>query len=523
MKLFSMIFFTAILLTVSPAEGATTGISGDVSGTWSDDVWVDGDIRVPPGETLIIEPGVFVRFTGRFKFTVEGRLDSIGTPDDRIVLTRAYPTNESKWRGLRFDHADDASCLEYCRIEYARGDGDYPDVRGGGVWIHYCSPTVRHCVITKNYSHNGAYNGTGGGISLDESSQSIIEYNHILDNRADSGGGINVGWESDAVIRYNVIEDNYAFFAGGGIYVSANSESAIYGNVIQENTAAGWGGGGGINLWSGTIYYDTYSHVYNNLILNNVASFGADGDGGGIYSRYDTSKIYNNTLVGNQAQYGGGLFVVTFSYLRPEVYNCILWNNSAPAGKEIYLYPETGSEAEVSYCDVEGGWPGNGNIDADPLFVDAAEGDCHLLFGSPCLDVGDGSLPYLPELDFEGDPRQAIETVDMGADEFYTHLYYTGEDTPGGKVEVKMTALPGTAPVGLFLSTGVLEDPMTTKWGAWYLDFPVKGPILLSPVPSNGLILLPGTIPANAPGSYGIPMQALMGNVFTNLCLMEVE
>jgi hypothetical protein len=66
---------------------------------------------------------------------------------------------------------------------------------------------------------------------------------------------------------------------------------------------------------------------------------------------------------------------------------------------------------------VEGGWPGEGNIDADPLFVDAdGANDLHLLGGSPCLDAGDNSaIAVWMTKDVEGNPRIMNGTVDMGA------------------------------------------------------------------------------------------------------------
>lgn len=40
------------------------------------------------------------------------------------------------------------------------------------------------------------------------------------------------------------------------------------------------------------------------------------------------------------------------------------------------------------YSDIQGGWSGIGNINADPLFVDTANGDYRLQGGSPCIDAG---------------------------------------------------------------------------------------------------------------------------------------
>jgi len=79
---------------------------------------------------------------------------------------------------------------------------------------------------------------------------------------------------------------------------------------------------------------------------------------------------------------------------------------------------------------VEGGYPGTGNIEANPQFIDPATGDFHLQADSPCIDAGDNSAPALPANDFEGDARKidaptVADTgngtppiVDMGADEY---------------------------------------------------------------------------------------------------------
>ena len=51
------------------------------------------------------------------------------------------------------------------------------------------------------------------------------------------------------------------------------------------------------------------------------------------------------------------------------------------------------------------------NVDTDPLFVDSAQNDFHLINNSPCIGAGadsaqvSGKLYYAPVLDFEGNPR----------------------------------------------------------------------------------------------------------------------
>ncbi len=68
-------------------------------------------------------------------------------------------------------------------------------------------------------------------------------------------------------------------------------------------------------------------------------------------------------------------------------------------------FSSTGTPA-VAYSNIQGGWPGTGNIDADPLFVDPVNGDYHLLAGSPCIDGADNiAVPVGIDTDLDGNPR----------------------------------------------------------------------------------------------------------------------
>ncbi len=63
---------------------------------------------------------------------------------------------------------------------------------------------------------------------------------------------------------------------------------------------------------------------------------------------------------------GGG--ITSVHYAHPILINNIFWANTP---REIHV--RGNSSANVSYCDVRGGYEGTGNIDIDPFIVAAYE------------------------------------------------------------------------------------------------------------------------------------------------------
>jgi hypothetical protein len=297
--------------------------------------------------------------------------------------------------------------------------------------------------------------------------------------------------------------------------------------IFSGNSAGGVTGGGGM-------FNADCSPVVADCVFNgNYAE-----NGGGMYNRKAGLILINCTFSKNTGSWrGGGMFLCEKS--SPTVTNTVLWENNATKGREIWMGLEwpggKPSTLAIRYSDVKGGkasvyieqgstldW-GAGMIDSDPLFVDEVNSDFHLTFNSPCRGSGDNSA-VLDLHDFEGDPRIAYGTVDMGADEFHTHLYWTGDAAPGGNVEIKLVGLPGTSPVGLCIGTGVLDPAIPSMWGDWYLQFPIIGPVDLGSITSpEGVLIVPDVIPATPPPPYSLPMQALIGAELSNLCVLMVE
>ena len=254
----------------------------------------------------------------------------------------------------------------------------------------------------------------------------------------------------------------------------------------------------------------------NNVIADNTTT----ASGGGVYCFSCSPDMVNNTFAGNQAGSGRGGAIAGNNF-QSMIVNSILWGNSAPSGPEIGV--GTLDDPIVTYCDVQGGWSGQGNIDTDPLFVDLAGGDYRLTYSSPCRDAGDDTA-VVALCDFEGDPRIAHGAVDMGADEFHTHLYWMGDATPGGQVALKIVDIPSTTPVILFVGSGMLATPIhLTKYGDWYLEFPLLLEAGLGSVPADGVLELSASIPSNITVPVTLPMQALSGMMLTNPSVMTIE
>ncbi len=126
----------AISIGLGAVPANASEVSGSQSGRWTltgSPYIALGDVIVPKGQALTIEPGVVVKFLDNYGLRVEGTLTAIGRPADRIVFTSvndgefdtsARPPRSSPspkdWKGLEFTGADaQASRREHCILRYS--------------------------------------------------------------------------------------------------------------------------------------------------------------------------------------------------------------------------------------------------------------------------------------------------------------------------------------------------------------------------------------------------------------------
>jgi len=169
---------------------------------------------------------------------------------------------------------------------------------------------------------------------------------------------------------------------GGGM-VNLDSRPTVNNCILSGNLAT-LGGAGMGNLNSSPV-------VTNCLFNGNVT---VAGIGAGMLNMGGCRPVLTNcTFVGNAATSGHALACDSAGRSRPNnviITNCILWNG----GDEIRCYDS--SVLTVAYSDVQGTWPGAGNIAADPVFTLPSVGSWRLWTGSPCIDAGDKTLSMGP-------------------------------------------------------------------------------------------------------------------------------
>ncbi len=313
-------------------------LSGAVFGTLtkaSSPYTVTSDITVPASQSLTIEAGVELRFKGNVSFFVDGTLTAIGTVTDSIRFTSNQGQPQTgDWNGIIY-RAGSSGEVRYAVLEYA----------ATGLTATGAAPTVSR--------------------------------SHMRNNN----NGIDCFAGSNALIKWNLLTGH----ANSAVRCNA-SNPTILGNVIRHNDAL-----------DAAISCDAAAPVIQQNVVRQNGSSAVDCING------STAKIWHNTLVGNQAG-------VTITDSNVEIKSNLI-------GLNTFGIQNDGGLPVVAYNDVWGNASGNfqgmpagvgdltttnangdpadafGNIQLDPLFVDAGSGDYQLQSGSPAIDAGDPGNP----------------------------------------------------------------------------------------------------------------------------------
>jgi parallel beta-helix repeat protein len=369
------------------ASAASPGTSVLVmtSGTYLENVNVNHSGSLGTPITFGPAPGASVTISGQSHgFTVTSQswititgFNITGTSSDGILLTNAshivLTGNHVSYAGQPVSGQTEPGITLSGTTDSQIDNNTVDNNTSAGIGLYSGSTGVE---VGHNLLFNNAAKWTRLAVAIDvQSASATVDYNFVYDNE-DSGIQLYPGADNGAVFG-NVTFNN----GDHGIDVRNVSGGVVTGNTVYHNCTSG------INV-EGT---STNSIIENNIAVDNA-----------VYPAYNgisCSRGTGNIRIADSApttttQNFNLVYLTTAGHL----YEWLATSYSSPA----LLFAATGQEA-------------NG-IQADPTWVNSANGNFHLVPSSPAIDSANSAAPSEPAFDIEGNQRvDDPATTDHGA------------------------------------------------------------------------------------------------------------
>lgn len=330
-----------------------------------------------------------------------------------------FENNTAEYGGGLYLGGSDAT-VQQCTFLNNTGDG------GGGMTTVDSDPMISGCLFDDNHAVEDGFIifGTGGG-ALVVRGRPTFDQCQFLRNDASDGGAI-FSRETTVIITGCSFSSNRAKF--GGAMASELSFVNVTDSMFSSNRADFWGGA----------IDDTASRL--TLERSYLGSNIAGQEGGAVYLFASGPTVFRNTIfrANSGGDVGGAIACLEDSQIAIE--HCTFRDNRASTadgislgdpdgilggsdltitnsilsdgGDEIQVFAD--ATVSVTYSNVQGSFPGAGNINAFPRFLGLD--DLRLLPNSPGINAGAPDfLPQADETDIDGNPRLQGCRTDMGA------------------------------------------------------------------------------------------------------------
>lgn len=349
-------------------------VSGPVAGYWANTntYIVTGDIRIPAQDTLIIQPGTNIRFTGNFSVLDTGLLIASGTTTDPILFTSNYAgPAPGDWNQISVSNS--ASIIDHCIIEYAKYGvtcSSYSPVISNNIirQIVYTGISCMYCAahIFQNEVYNIINTNNYAAVGIWADGGATVECNHIYNCSSTQYHGYGMITGAKSTVRNNHIHNISGPSGNWGIWENADT-SWIYNNYIHDAN---------IGIEVGNTGQAQTPIITNNTIVNHnyagITTFG-----------YGTPYIANN-IIANNAAYG--ILAGSSSSMPSAVTHNLVWNNTNSNYGNVQIVgigQVVGTNSQGNPID------SYYNLSQDPLFAGGLPPI--LSGGSPCLGAGEAA------------------------------------------------------------------------------------------------------------------------------------
>jgi predicted outer membrane repeat protein len=391
---------------------------------------------------------------------------------------------------------------------------------GGAIFNEGGNATINNGTFTSNAA--GGNGGNGGAIYSTAANSTFLNNVTFTSNTGISAGGAIYNTGSNFTLKDGTFNNNTASSNGGAIFSTGGTFNLTQGDFVQ-NRALGVGGAVFLQTTGATITQADFLQnrsanggaIYNNSsnvsVTNanftlNIAD-GANSVGGAIYNQNSnnlqvtnaafsrnnaasaggaiyqnltafgvgnlTTTITNSSFSGNASGSGSALYTqgVAFDSNRINTYTYNVRNSIISGNGGTAITNSNFASTTVTNSIVQGGYTGTGNLNVDPLFVDAINDDLRLQSTSPAINAGsnaslpadtrdldgDGNITEAIPLDIARNPRVNGTNVDMGAFEFTQNSAPVLNDTT---LTVPENSLLNTL-VGTITATDADNNPLT--------------------------------------------------------------